>query len=306
MSDSLEYVSQENEMQQDIEHSELNTEIALIVSEPFDEPYSPDVPVQNNFLYGTQCSADSNVPKSILRAEGLNKSFRKKQAVKDVSFSMAQGEVVGLLGPNGAGKTTVFKLLSGLLTPTMGKLQMFGIDNLSTPSDMLSQIGTLIETPIFYEHLSAAENLRMHLAYMGKEGGNVEDVLSKVGLKDIGVQPVSTFSLGMRQRLAIARAIIHKPQLLILDEPINGLDPMGIKEMRDLFLYLAKTEGMTLLISSHILTEIEHIADTIGVIVNGTIVREVSMDKVKVEYPSGLEEYFMDIMIGRKENENAD
>ena len=183
---------------------------------------------------------------------------------------------------------------------------MFGIDNLSTPSDMLSQIGTLIETPIFYEHLSAAENLHMHLAYMGKEGGNVEDVLSKVGLKDIGVQPVSTFSLGMRQRLAIARAIIHKPQLLILDEPINGLDPMGIKEMRDLFLYLAKTEGMTLLISSHILTEIEHIADTIGVIVNGTIVREVSMDKVKVEYPSGLEEYFMDIMIGRKENENAD
>ena len=110
----------------------------------------------------------------------------------------------------------------------------------------------------------------------------------------------------MRQRLAIARAIIHKPQLLILDEPINGLDPMGIKEMRGLFLYLAKTEGMTLLISSHILTEIEHIADTIGVIVNGTIVREVSMDKVKVEYPSGLEEYFMDIMIGRKENENAD
>ena len=236
----------------------------------------------------------------------VSRSFGSFKAVDDIGFSIKTGEIVGLLGPNGAGKTTVFKLLSGLLTPTMGKLQMFGIDNLSTPSDMLSQIGTLIETPIFYEHLSAAENLHMHLAYMGKEGGNVEDVLSKVGLKDIGVQPVSTFSLGMRQRLAIARAIIHKPRLLILDEPINGLDPMGIKEMRDLFLYLAKTEGMTLLISSHILTEIEHIADTIGVIVNGTIVREVSMDKVKAEYPSGLEEYFMDIMIGRKENENAD
>ena len=124
MSDSLEYVSQENEMQQDIEHSELNTEIALIVSEPFDEPDSPDVPVQNNFLYGTQCSADSNVPKSILRAEGLNKSFRKKQAVKDVSFSMAQGEVVGLLGPNGAGKTTSFYMIVGFYTPNSGGIYL--------------------------------------------------------------------------------------------------------------------------------------------------------------------------------------
>ena len=111
--------------------------------------------------------------------------------------------------------------------------------------------------------------------------------------------------MGMRQRLAIARAIIHKPELLILDEPINGLDPMGIREMRDLFIALVKEQNMTLLISSHILTEIEHIADTIGIIKDGTIVREVSMAELKSEAPSGLEDYFMDIMTGRKENENT-
>ena len=187
----------------------------------------------------------------------------------------------------------------------MGKVQVLGMDIVSERSSILSEIGTLIETPIFYEHLSATENLKIHLAYMGKEDGDIADILSKVGLNDTGVQPVSTFSLGMRQRLAIARAIIHKPKLLVLDEPINGLDPMGIREMRDLFIKLVKTQGMTLLISSHILTEIEHIADTIGVIVNGTIVREVSMAKVKAEYPSGLEDYFMDIMTGRKENEDT-
>ena len=188
----------------------------------------------------------------------------------------------------------------------MGKAHVLGKDVTLERSSILSEIGTLIETPIFYEHLSAAENLQIHLEYMGKESGDITDILSKVGLDDTGIQPVSKFSLGMRQRLAIARAIIHKPQLLILDEPINGLDPMGIREMRDLFVNLAKTEGMTLLISSHILTEVEHIADIVGVIVNGTIIREVPMAKVKAEYPSGLEDYFMDIMTGRKEdNENT-
>lgn len=201
-----------------------------------------------------------------------------------------------LLGANGAGKTTVFKLLSGLLTPTMGKVLVLGMDVVSERTKLLSEIGTLIETPVFYEHLSATENLKIHLAYMGKEGEDIADILSKVGLDDTGIQPVSTFSLGMRQRLAIARAIVHKPKLLILDEPINGLDPMGIREMRDLFLNLVKIQGMTLLISSHILTEIEHIADTIGVVVKGTIVKELSLAKVKAEYSSGLEDYFMDIM----------
>lgn len=241
----------------------------------------------------------------IIETKNLTKTFTGKEVIKCCNMSVEKGIIYGFLGANGAGKTTIFKLLSGLLKPTMGKVQVLGMDIVSERSSILSEIGTLIETPIFYEHLSATENLKIHLAYMGKEDGDIADILSKVGLNDTGVQPVSTFSLGMRQRLAIARAIIHKPKLLVLDEPINGLDPMGIREMRDLFIKLVKTQGMTLLISSHILTEIEHIADTIGVIVKGTIVREVSMAKVKAEYPSGLEDYFMDIMTGRKENEDT-
>ena len=241
----------------------------------------------------------------IIETKKLTKTFHGKEVIKCCNMSVEEGTVYGFLGANGAGKTTVFKLLSGLLTPTIGKALVLGMDVVSERTKLLSEIGTLIETPVFYEHLSATENLKIHLAYMGKEGEDIADILSKVGLDDTGIQPVSTFSLGMRQRLAIARAIVHKPKLLILDEPINGLDPMGIREMRDLFLNLVKIQGMTLLISSHILTEIEHIADTIGVIVKGTIVKELSLAKVKAEYPSGLEDYFMDIMAGRKENENT-
>ena len=174
----------------------------------------------------------------IIETKNLTKNFTGKEVIKCCNMSVEKGIIYGFLGANGAGKTTIFKLLSGLLKPTMGKVQVLGMDIVSERSSILSEIGTLIETPIFYEHLSATENLKIHLAYMGKEDGDIADILSKVGLNDTGVQPVSTFSLGMRQRLAIARAIIHKPKLLVLDEPINGLDPMGIREMRDLFIKL--------------------------------------------------------------------
>ena len=240
-----------------------------------------------------------------VQTKKLTKVFPGNEAVKNCSINVERGTIYGLLGPNGAGKTTLFKIISGLLTPTMGNAQVLGKDIVSERDIILSEIGTIIETPIFYEHLSAAKNLGIHLAYMKKKPEDIDTVLSKVGLSNTGVQPVSKFSLGMRQRLAIARAIIHKPQLLILDEPINGLDPMGIREMRDFFIALVKEQNMTLLISSHILTEIEHIADTIGIIKDGTIVREVSMAKLKSESPSGLEDYFMDIMTGRIESEFA-
>ena len=240
-----------------------------------------------------------------VQTKKLTKVFPGNEAVKNCSINVERGTIYGLLGPNGAGKTTLFKIISGLLTPTRGNAQVLGKDIVSERDIILSEIGTIIETPIFYEHLSAAKNLGIHLAYMKKKPEDIDTVLSKVGLSNTGVQPVSKFSLGMRQRLAIARAIIHKPQLLILDEPINGLDPMGIREMRDFFIALVKEQNMTLLISSHILTEIEHIADTIGIIKDGTIVREVSMAKLKSESPSGLEDYFMDIMTGRIESENT-
>lgn len=240
-----------------------------------------------------------------VKTEKLTKAFLGNEAVKNCSINVERGTIYGLLGPNGAGKTTIFKILSGLLTPTMGKAQVLGKDIALERGSILSEVGTIIETPIFYEHLSATENLEIHLAYMKKKPCDIDAVLSKVGLKNTGIQPVSKFSLGMRQRLAIARAIVHEPKLLILDEPINGLDPIGIREMRDFFIAIVKEQNMTLLISSHILTEIEHIADTIGLIKDGTIIKEASMVKLKAEYPSGLEDYFMDIMTERIENENT-
>lgn len=231
----------------------------------------------------------------IVDCQNLSKTFADKEVLKNCQLKVEQGSIYGLLGANGAGKTTLFKILTGLLKPTSGNFSL--LNHKSNLTD-LAHIGLLIETPTFYEHLSAQENLSIHLAYMNKEGADIETTLKRVGLGDTGTKPVSKFSLGMRQRLALARAIIHQPKLLILDEPINGLDPIGIREMRLLFLDLAKREGMTLLISSHILPEIEHIADTIGVLFDGQIIKEVSMAEIKEQEGFSLEDYFMNLMIG--------
>lgn len=167
----------------------------------------------------------------------------------------------------------------------------------------MRRTGSLIETPIFYEHMSAMDNLQLHLDYMEISGAKIAETLKMVGLSNVGTQAVSTFSLGMRQRLAIARAIVHKPELLILDEPVNGLDPVGIKEMRELFCDLVKRQKITILLSSHILSEIDKTADRIGVIVNGNVVQEISPQEMKEQYPNGLEEYFMEITNGGTYNE---
>ena len=165
--------------------------------------------------------------------------------------------------------------------------------------ERIRHVGMIIENPIFYDHLSARSNLENHLEYMGLTG-EIPAALNMVGLTSINNQPVSKFSLGMRQRLGIARAVIHKPKLLILDEPINGLDPLGIREMRELFLTLKTKFHMTILISSHILGEVELTADTVGVLVNGVIAQEVTPSVVQGQYPNGLEDYFFNIMAERK------
>ena len=235
----------------------------------------------------------------VIETNNLTKIFDGKEVISDCHMSVERGTIYGFLGANGAGKTTVFKLLSGLLKPTMGQMKILGKDSAGHFPGMLSEIGLLIETPIFFENLSASDNLAIHLTYMGKDKTGIADALERVGLVNTGHQPVSSFSLGMRQRLAIARAFIHDPQLLFLDEPINGLDPMGIKEMRKLFKEPVREKGMTCVISSHILSEIEHIADKIGVIAKGKIIKEVSMAEVKAAYPLGLEDYFMVLMGGQ-------
>ena len=173
-----------------------------------------------------------------------------------------------------------------------------GLDSVRDNEAILRRTGNLIETPIFYEHLSAADNLRLHLAYMGIEETDVEPTLCRVGLPGTGSQPVSTFSLGMRQRLAIARAIIHRPEVLILDEPADGLDPVGMKEMRILFRRLVQEEGMTILMSSHLLSEIEQIADRVGVIADGTIVQEAEMTNICKQHPSDMKDYFISLIQG--------
>ena len=190
----------------------------------------------------------------------------------------------------------MFKILTGLLTPTLGEVQVLGKDVTVQKADILRHIGSMIDVPVFYEHLSAKENLNIHLAYMGVKKADTETTLSKVGLQSVGNQPVSEFSLGMRQRLAIARAMVHQPKLLILDEPVNGLDPVGIREMRDLFKSLIEKDGITILFSSHILSEVEHIADKIGIISNGAIVREMTLQELKKDNSFNLEEYFISIV----------
>ena len=235
--------------------------------------------------------------------EQITKSFHGKEVIHDCTMSVESGTIYGFLGKNGAGKTTVFKILLGLLKPSMGKATVLGLDCVKDNLMILKQTGSLIETPIFYEHLSAEDNLRLHLDYMGLSYTPIRETLLAVGLPELGTQPVSTFSLGMRQRLGIARALVHKPQLLILDEPMNGLDPVGIKEMRELFLRLAKQEKITILLSSHVLTEIEQTADRIGIIVNGTVVEETSAQDIKEKYPSGIEDYFLAVTEGGKAHE---
>ena len=230
----------------------------------------------------------------------MTKVFDGKEVLRGCNLTVQSGTIYGLLGANGAGKTTMFKLITGLLSPTAGNVKVQGETLSIDKKDFLRKMGILIETPVFYDHLSAKENLEIHLSYMEQSFEKIGQVLEMVGLGDTGKQPVSKFSLGMKQRLAIGRAISHSPQILILDEPINGLDPMGIRQIRNLFLSLAK-DGMTLLISSHILSEIEHIADVVGVLTNGNVMQEVAICEIKKQYPNGLEEYFFQIMSGGTE-----
>lgn len=232
-----------------------------------------------------------------IAARHLTKSFGGKEVIHDCSLSVEQGSLYGVLGRNGAGKTTLFKLLLGLQHPTAGSSSVMGLDSIQDRGAVLRQTGSLIETPVFYEHLSAVENLRLHLAYMEKEADPLP-VLEQVGLGDVGCQPVSEFSLGMRQRLGIARALVHQPEVLMLDEPINGLDPVGIRELRVLFLHLAKEKGITILFSSHILSEVEQLADHVGIMAEGKMIQEAGMEDLRRRHPTGMESYLLSVMQG--------
>lgn len=201
-----------------------------------------------------------------------------------------QGEIYGFLGPNGAGKTTTMRMITNLIQPTSGTIELFGQLLTPTSYESLKRMGSVMEYPIFYENLTAYENVIMHCEYMGfYDTKAIQEALEWTGLADTKGKLVKYFSLGMKQRLGIARAISTKPELLILDEPTNGLDPVGIQELRDFCQKLNREFGITLFISSHLLQEIDHLADTIGVIQNGKMIKEVSMSQVRSQVRDYIE-----------------
>lgn len=220
----------------------------------------------------------------IIQTNHLTKNYKGTTVVSNVNMHVKKGEIYGFLGPNGAGKTTVMKMIMNLIKPTSGEILIYGEKVTPKSYEILKRMGSIIEYPVFYDKLTARENLELHSDYMGYYNKNaIDTALDLVQLKNFEGKAVKDFSLGMKQRLGLARAIITKPEILILDEPTNGLDPVGIKEFRNLFQMLSKDYGMTLLISSHILGEIEQIADTIGVIKDGTLLEEVLMETIRLQ-----------------------
>lgn len=238
---------------------------------------------------------------NIVEIKELFKIIDKEEILSDISLQIAEGEIYGLLGPNGAGKTTLMKCMLSLLTITSGSIEIFGKNLQEHREEILSQVGSIIETPIFYENCTAKEILEIHAQYMGKNITELDiiNTLRMVGLKNT-TKKVKEFSLGMRQRLGLARAFLTKPRLLILDEPINGLDPVGIQEIRNLLQLLSKEHGITILISSHILSEISQIADKIGVIKNGSMIEQVYMEELMKENLD-LEEFFMSHFLSKNQ-----
>ena len=206
----------------------------------------------------------------VIQTTNLNFSFGNGiKTLQDVNLLVPKGSIYGFLGPNGAGKTTTLRLLLGLLKNQQGKLEIFGKDFASNRIEILKRLGSLIEQPSLYLHLTAKENLEIYRLIYHVEKSRINEVLKIVGLENTGKKKAKQFSLGMKQRLSIAIALLHQPELLILDEPTNGLDPNGIIETRELIKKLNKEHGTTVIVSSHILNEVERMASHVGIIHKG-------------------------------------
>lgn len=225
----------------------------------------------------------------ILQTENVCKDFKGQRAVKSVSLHVGQNTVYGLLGPNGAGKSTLLKMITGMLRPTSGRLLFEGRP---WSRGDLADIGALIESPPLYENLTARENLKVRTFLLGLPDSRMDEVLETVGLTDTGAKRAGKFSMGMKQRLGIAIALLNRPKLLILDEPTNGLDPIGIQDLRGLIRSFPE-QGITVILSSHILSEVELMADHIGIICAGTLGYEA-----KIDPGEDLESLFMEVVRG--------
>jgi bacitracin transport system ATP-binding protein len=219
---------------------------------------------------------------AVIRTTDLTKIYGAQRAVDRLQMNVKHGQIYGFLGQNGAGKTTTIRMLLGLIQPTEGEIEIFGESLRTRQRDILSRIGSMVEYSGFYENLTARENLWIHAKLRGVHKKQaLDEALEAVGLQHETRKLVGKYSLGMKQRLGIARAILHHPELLILDEPTNGLDPIGIKEIRRLIQSLAVERHITILISSHILSEVEQLADCIGVIHEGRLLEEISLEELR-------------------------
>lgn len=218
-----------------------------------------------------------------LETIGLTHRFGSDKVLDHVNLTVERGTIYGFLGPNGAGKTTTLKLATGLLRMQEGAVHIFGKSMASHRLELLRSIGTLIESPSLYAHLTARENLVLYQKIYRCPAARITEVLERVGLAHTGSKKAGQFSLGMKQRLSIAIALLHAPRLLILDEPTNGLDPSGIVEVRELLKQLAGQDGLTVLISSHLLAEIERLVSHVGIIHKGRILFQGTMDELRMK-----------------------
>jgi bacitracin transport system ATP-binding protein len=225
-----------------------------------------------------------------IETKNLTKSFGSHRAVDRLNLSIDQGEIYGFLGNNGAGKTTTIKMMTGLISPTDGSVKILGEELEKSKQEILKQVGCIVEAPGFFGNLTGHENLQIYLRHRGTSKRKIiEETMELTGLDPKDTMLVRRYSLGMKQRLGIARALLNQPEILLLDEPTNGLDPSGIRGMRKLLRQLAKEQRMTLFLSSHILTEVEQLADRVGIIHNGNLIDEISMEGLRNQGSGYLE-----------------
>ncbi len=228
----------------------------------------------------------------LLRIENLTKIMKKKKILDSISLTVNSGEIVGFLGPNGAGKTTTIKLIMGLLNITEGKISVCGHDITTDFENAMENVGGIVENPDLYKRMTGRENLE-YFASMYKDVNreNIDDVVELVKMSERINDKVKTYSLGMCQRVGIAQALLHNPRLLVLDEPTNGLDPIGIKELRDMLKYLSKEAGVGVFISSHLLSEMELMCDRIYIIDNGVIIGEKPINQIEESVEDVIYQY---------------
>ena len=248
----------------------------------------------------------------LLELKNITKVYGRQKALSDVSFSIKRGCIYGFVGENGAGKTTTLRIITGLSKPSSGSIELFGSSEKKSLAQNRKKLGCMIEGPVFDGSLDAKENLHLYAMFYGNKDfgrdfdSSVHGILERTGLGNTGKKKVRDFSLGMKQRLGIAASIISSPELLILDEPVNGLDPLGMIAVRELLLSLQKDDGMTILLSSHILAELQEIATDYIFISEGKILNAVSADEV-LSSSQSLEQYYLSLFQGKllKEAQNA-